>query len=211
MLGRAVVATLQQQQPLRLGGAARRASPSACRAPPRRRARGRASAASRPAARTASPTSLLVEPGRPAPARRCASASSALPAGGGSPSATRRTSSASIHSAAGQIATTAATRVAGGAGVDREQAAHARAAHRDPVAVHLRPFGEHAASAPHVVDHARARASPSVSPWPRLSKVSAAKPLLAAARAKSAWFSLREPAPCRTITAGHGRRRRPRG
>src|SRR2546425_8747938 len=51
---------------------------------------------------------------------------------------------------------------------------------------------------------APAPSSPSLSPWPRLSNVRATKPWLAAARAKSRWFSLPEPAPCRTITAGAG-------
>ena len=59
--------------------------------------------------------------------------------------------------------------------------------------VDLRPLGERSAPARRG-RRSRARSQvPSVSPWPRLSKVSAAKPWPAAARAKSAWFSLREP------------------
>src|SRR5205085_5663000 len=50
----------------------------------------------------------------------------------------------------------------------------------------------------------RAPSSPSLSPCPRWSNASAANPLLVAARAKSAWFSLRDPDPWRITTAGTG-------
>ena len=46
--------------------------------------------------------------------------------------------------------------------------------------------------------------SSSDSPWPRWSKLSAAHPYPAAARAKSAWFSFRDPAPCTISIPGQG-------
>ena len=44
----------------------------------------------------------------------------------------------------------------------------------------------------------------SLAPCPRWSNASAAQPLAAASRAKSAWFSLQEPAPWRMTTPGQG-------
>ena len=115
----------------------------------------------------------------------------------------RRTSSASIHSAAGQIATTAAT---------RSLAAAAWIAISPPM-LEPRAATRRSSTSGRAASHSASRRrssttvgsrSPSVSPWPRLSNVSATKPLSAARRAKSAWFSFREPAPCMTITAGNG-------
>ena len=48
---------------------------------------------------------------------------------------------------------------------------------------------------------APAASAPSLAPWPRASKASAARPPPAAARAKSWWFSFRESAPCRSDDA----------
>ena len=45
---------------------------------------------------------------------------------------------------------------------------------------------------------------PSLSPWPRWSKVSTASPAAIAARAKSKWLSWRESAPCSTSTPAVG-------
>ena len=46
--------------------------------------------------------------------------------------------------------------------------------------------------------------APSDSPCPRASKARAAQPLAAASLAKSAWFSLREPAPWQITIPGQG-------
>ena len=43
----------------------------------------------------------------------------------------------------------------------------------------------------------RSSIGPSLSPWPRWSKEIAASPSGSAARAKSWWLSLQDPAPCR--------------
>ena len=51
---------------------------------------------------------------------------------------------------------------------------------------------------------ASADISPSEAPCPRASKARAAHPLAAARRAKSAWFSLREPAPWQITIPGQG-------
>ena len=81
---------------------------------------------------------------------------SALSGRGGSPAASRAdVRRSTICSPAGQIATTAATRSLTAAGVDREQPAHARAAHGDPALVDLGALREKRDDALNVGDHAR--------------------------------------------------------
>ena len=98
---------------------------------------------------------------------------------------------------AGQMATTA-RRADRRGGDDREVAAHARAAQRDRHAGGSRPATAATSSS------ARPSSVPPVSPWPRRSKPTAESPAAAAARAKSWWLSLHEPAPWRITTPAHG-------